>query len=265
LNATSAESISALRWYHTLDLPNGVTTPGEYDLRGIVDALPWPAEMDGMRCLDVGSRDGFYAFEMERRGAAEVVSLDIDDPGALHFPATFAPGVELIRRELDAGHRAFAAAASALSSGVRRLNLSVYDLASAGLGPFDFAVLGTLLLHLRDPVHALTEVAATLDGEFLLNEPVIPGLPSFRSRPRAELMMESGPFWWLCNPAGQRRMIEAAGMRPLRSGRPYVIPWGAGYKAPSMGETIAGHPLGLTRRLVKRRGALHAWTLATTR
>jgi tRNA (mo5U34)-methyltransferase len=265
VNVASAEPISAMRWYHTLDLPNGVTTPGEYDLRGIVDALPWPADMAGMRCLDVGSRDGFYAFEMERRGAAEVVSLDIDDPSALHFPATFAPGIELIQKELDAGHRAFAAAASALSSEVQRLNHSVYDLHSTDLGTFDFAVLGTLLLHLRDPVKALTEIAGTLDGQFLLNEPVIPGRASFRSHPRAELMMRDGPFWWLCNPAGHKRLIEAAGMRPLRGSRPYVIPWGSGFAPPSLGKTLAGHPFGLPRRLLERRGALHAWTLAATR
>lgn len=257
--------ISALRWYHTLDLPNGVTTPGEYDLRGIVGALPWPADMSGMRCLDVGSRDGFYAFEMERRGAAEVVSLDIDDPAGIHFPAAFAPALDAIQEELDAGHRAFAAAASALGSRVERLALSVYDLGSAGLARFDFAVLGTLLLHLRDPVRALTEVAGALDGEFLLNEPVIPGLSSFRSHPRAEPLMRDGPFWWLCNPAGQRRMIEAAGMRPVREGRPYLIPWGPGHEPASLTKTVAGHPRGLPRRLLERRGVLHAWTLATTR
>src|SRR3954454_2123419 len=75
-----------LRWYHTLDLPGGVVTPGEYDLRPIAGRLPWPQSLQGLRCLDVGSRDGFYAFEMERRGAVEVVSLDVDDPSAYHLP-----------------------------------------------------------------------------------------------------------------------------------------------------------------------------------
>ena len=53
--------VDAIRWYHTLDLPGGVVTPGEYDLRPTVARLPLPVDMTGMRALDVGSRDGFYA------------------------------------------------------------------------------------------------------------------------------------------------------------------------------------------------------------
>lgn len=75
-----------MRWYHTLDLPGGVVTPGEFDLRPILSRLPLPSRMEGMRCLDVGSRDGFYAFEMERRGAT-VLSIDIEDPDDVDFPA----------------------------------------------------------------------------------------------------------------------------------------------------------------------------------
>src|SRR5207302_43882 len=40
-------------WYHTLELPGGVVTPGWFDLRPIVGRLPWP-EVRGARCLDVG-------------------------------------------------------------------------------------------------------------------------------------------------------------------------------------------------------------------
>lgn len=64
---TSAQEIAAARWYHTIDLPDGSATPGQYDLRGIVPRLPIPASLEGKRCLDIGSRDGFYAFEMEKR------------------------------------------------------------------------------------------------------------------------------------------------------------------------------------------------------
>lgn len=52
-------------------------TPGWFDLRPIVDRMPWP-DVRGKRCLDVGTWDGFLAFELERRGAAEVVATDIE-------------------------------------------------------------------------------------------------------------------------------------------------------------------------------------------
>src|SRR5918996_1345053 len=72
-------------WYHTLELAPGVETPGWFDLRPIVDRLPWP-DVAGKRCLDVATYDGFLAFEMERRGAAEVVAVDVPDPADWDWP-----------------------------------------------------------------------------------------------------------------------------------------------------------------------------------
>lgn len=257
------EDIHALRWYHTIDLPDGSATPGEYDLRPIVQRLPLPASLAGKRCLDVGSRDGFYAFEMERRGAAEVVSLDIGEPSELHFPGAERPAEEAIRAELDDGHRAFEAARAGLGSGVRRELRSVYELTRDDFGAFDFAIVATLLLHLRDPILALSRVRGVLDGgELLINEAVIPGLPSLDPRPRAEMLMRNGPFWWICNPAGLGRLAEAGGLSVTSVGRPYVIPWGAGHRRLSTREALDGPVLGAGRRLMQHRlGALHAAVL----
>jgi hypothetical protein len=64
------------RWFHTFALDgSGVYTPGiacdhRYRLRAI------PEELAGVRVLDVGTFDGFYAFLAERRGAARVVAVD---------------------------------------------------------------------------------------------------------------------------------------------------------------------------------------------
>src|SRR4051794_729406 len=73
-------------WCHTLDLGPGGVTPGWFDLRPVVGKLPWP-DVRGKRCLDVGTYDGFLAFEMERRGAAEVVALDIPNHEDWDWPA----------------------------------------------------------------------------------------------------------------------------------------------------------------------------------
>src|SRR5215510_1655747 len=66
-------------WYHTIDLPDGSSTPGVFDTRAVAELVRWPAGLPGGRCLDVGTCDGFWAFEMERRGAAEVIAIDVDD------------------------------------------------------------------------------------------------------------------------------------------------------------------------------------------
>src|ERR1700722_811980 len=89
----------AAKWYHVIELGQGTVTPGWFDMRPFVGHYGLPDRLDGLRVLDVGSWDGFWAFEMERRGAAEVVALDLDDERELDWPprrrpadAAFPPG-----------------------------------------------------------------------------------------------------------------------------------------------------------------------------
>lgn len=252
--------VDALRWYHTIELPGGVVTPGEYDLRRASARLPWPS-LEGKRCLDVGSRDGFYAFEMERRGAASVVSLDIDDPRLIDFPRQRPPDAG-IRAELEAGNRAFEFARAALGSQVERRYETLYELDRDAVGAFDFAVVGTLLIHLRDPVAALRAVRGVLDGPLLLNEGVRLGIDAFRRTPLAELWMGEDPFWWSFNLAGLRRVVEAGGFRVTAAGSPYLIANGRGTRRPAVRECLRRPFRHVPSRLLLRRGAPHVWLLA---
>ncbi len=255
------DAVETATWYHTIDLPGGISTPGTYDLRPALSRLPWP-ELRGLRCLDVGSRDGFYAFEMERRGAAEVVSLDIDDPSDIHFPA-FRPENELIQNDLDNGKRAFDLAHQSLGSTVQRRCLSVYRLEPEAIGTFDFAVLGTLLLHLRDPALALSAIRRVLNGPLLVNEAVNPSLDLFRRRPVAEALMWRGtPFWWLANPSGIARLLEAGGFDVVASGRPYMIRHGTGARRQSLARCLRRPFRDIPKNIVYTRGSPHCWFLA---
>src|SRR5438445_13590752 len=115
-------------WYHTIELAPEVVTPGWFDTRGIVDELPFPETLEGKRCLDVATFDGFWAFEMERRGAAEVHAIDVLDPLAWDWPANSTSGVmEALEQRQERG-RGFEIAREALGSSVERLEMSVYDL-----------------------------------------------------------------------------------------------------------------------------------------
>src|SRR5204862_8084613 len=113
-------------WYHTSARGNGVVTTGMFDHRPVLARYPIPADLSGKRCLDVATMDGFWAFEMERRGAASVVAIDLDDPEDLDWPASLRPQHD---RTLDEtkGDR-FALAREALGSQVERVILSAYDL-----------------------------------------------------------------------------------------------------------------------------------------
>ena len=53
------QQVDSYSWYHTFALPGGVVTPGLFDHRNIVDRLLLPERLDGLRCLDAASADGF--------------------------------------------------------------------------------------------------------------------------------------------------------------------------------------------------------------
>jgi tRNA (mo5U34)-methyltransferase len=260
--ATLREEIRAASWYHTIELPGGLVTPGEYDLRPTLARLPIPASLAGRRCLDVGTRDGFYAFTMEQRGA-EVVAIDLDDPRRYDWPWPIPDFDEATRRELDARSRTFALAHRALCSRVELRYLSVYDLDPGDVGLFDFAVLGTLLLHLRDPVGALAALRSVLRGRLLLAEPISLSLSLLRRGPAAALSARPEPFWWIPNAGALRRYAEAAGFRVLATSRPYLVPNGAAARHPPLrsGRLAAN----VARLALQRLGAPHVWLLAEPR
>jgi tRNA (mo5U34)-methyltransferase len=207
-------------WYHTLELCPGVVTPGRVDLRPIVDRLPWP-EVEGKRCLDVATCDGFYAFELERRKAAQVVATDIGDRREWDWPA--GP-----RSEGETG-RGFRLAHQALRSSVRREEINVYDLSRERLGEFDVVICGGLLHHLRDPIGALEAIRGVCRGHLLSVDLVGVGL-TLLHRPVAELSGHDG-WWWIPSAAGHRRMLEAAGFAIERATRPVAVPYGPGHPA----------------------------------
>ena len=86
-------------WYHTIEIAPGVRTPGLVDLRSVAPRV-LPDDLSGVRALDVGTFDGFWAFELERRRAAEVVAAGDVRPAGRRVPR--APP----RRALRAGARA---------------------------------------------------------------------------------------------------------------------------------------------------------------
>jgi tRNA (mo5U34)-methyltransferase len=138
-------------WYHRIEVAPGVVTPGIHDSASELthlDQLGLPKDCSSMRALDIGCRDGFFAFELERRGAS-VVAIDYLLPTA----------------------SGFSVAHDLLGSNVEYLVENVYDLSPDRHGDFDLVLFLGVLYHLRDPILALDRVrAVTKPGGLLFLE-----------------------------------------------------------------------------------------------
>lgn len=166
LSPEALERVRAQSWYHTLELAPGVVTDGWFDLRDQVSHYRIPERLDGLRVLEVGTWDGFWAFELESRGAAEVVALDLDDERDLDWPARRRP-TTFPEQPRGAGFRL---ASELRGSKVRRVDRSIYDAMPEELGTFDLVFCSAVLVHLRDQLLALERMAALCHGRLILAE-----------------------------------------------------------------------------------------------
>jgi tRNA (mo5U34)-methyltransferase len=218
---TLAEKVKAFPvCYHTLDLGEGVVTTGFFDHRPVLHKYPIPADLTGLRCLDVGTMDGFWAFEMERRGASEVVAIDLDDPEDLDWPVLVKPRVV---KTLDETKRdRFAFVKSVLNSDVKRVVRSVYDLDS-DLGTFDVVFMGDLLLHLKDPIAALEALLRVTRGQAIVCTSIMK-TGSRRRRPLIEFDGIDSFTWWTPNSVALVRMMTAAGFKRVELAPTFELP-----------------------------------------
>jgi len=264
--AALAAEVAELQWYHTIELAPGVVTPGWLDTRKIADQVPFPASLAGKRCLDVATFNGFWAFEMERRGASEVVGIDVLDPADWDWPDGSDPETIAVLAERQAGGRGFEIAKRALGSAVERLERNVFDLDPADLGMFDVVYVGSLLVHLRDPVTALERVRSVCDGTLVVVDGVDPLLSLlFRRQPVATLDGVGRPWWWYGNPANLAQLVEVAGFEVITPPRRLYIPPGPGQQTAPLRPGLLRTRAGQMAFMVSWKGDPHASLLARPR
>jgi len=209
-----AERVRELTWYHTIELPEGVVTPGHFDTRGAVKHVPLPADLSGMRVLEIGTWDGFWAFELERRGAAEVVALDLDDERDLDWPPRRRPATFPEGRRGDG----FRLAAEILGSKAQRVNRTIYEATPEELGTFDLVVCSAVLLHLRDQLLALERIAGLCRDRLVLAEEYdrLSGLVPFPvSRYLAD--RDKAVVFWLPSARTWKRLVWTAGFERVET------------------------------------------------
>lgn len=133
-------------WWHSFTFPDGEQVEGvrsELEMRQHLDCFGLPDRLDGKRVLDIGAWDGWFSFEMERRGAA-VTALDCwDNPNFHRAKAKFGSAVRYVQSE-------------------------VYDIDPATLGTFDIVLFFGVLYHLKHPLLALEKVCAVTEDLALI-------------------------------------------------------------------------------------------------
>jgi len=219
------ERLDQYDWYHSIDVAPGVTTKGMFDNRHALSVIPFP-DLRGKRCLDVGTCDGFYALHMEREGASEVVAVDLPDFTELDYPPEIRhdPTVDLSLQEMRSRHGGFPVLREVLETEIEWRGRSVYDLHADDLGTFDVVVVGSLLLHLRDPVRALDSIREVVRESLVVVEAVDARLTlRSRRRPLFELRGEGLDYqWWLGNDRGIRQLLKVGGF-DLEEVSPYFL------------------------------------------
>jgi tRNA (mo5U34)-methyltransferase len=232
-----ARRVREIPWYHSMELPGGIRTPGVDDPRRRLRGLHLPDDLTGRSVLDVGAWDGFFSFECERRGAARVVAADSFAWGDRNWSSK--EGFELARR--------------ALGSRVEDVDVDVMELSPERVGTFDLVLFLGVLYHLREPLTALARVASVA-ADLLVLETHVDALwtrrPAMCFYPGATLGHDP-TNWWGPNPEAVCAMLREVGFRQVA----VVSPDGWGYRGARAARRLLGTLAARARRRPSRRSA----------
>jgi tRNA (mo5U34)-methyltransferase len=202
-------------WYHKIELPYGVVTPGWAPLS--VDAYGIPHDLSGKRVLDVGAWDGFWTFEALKRGASQVVAID-----------DFSDYLGSLQEGSRTAWQTFDTCRDILGytpEQCQRIDMSVYDVTKEILGEFDFIFCFGTLYHLRHPLLALDRLAPLCRKEIYIESAILDDFSPYRGGfghgyPGGQMVMEFYPGkqygenetnWWVPTLACLGYMVRAAG------------------------------------------------------
>lgn len=223
------ESLEECYFYHTVDLPGVGTVQGPWDLRCGIDDYLGHVDLRGKTVLEPGPASGFFTFEMESRGAA-VTAYDLseDQEWDIIPYAGRDASIELgeMRGQMRRMNNSFWFCHRLLGSEARMVHGHVYDL-PADLGTFDTCLLGSILLHLRDPFLAMQKCLSHTGQTVIVTDMLprsdllpasglrrlVPGVlrqPSMGFAPDGETQRQTDT-WWKLHPEVVVRMLGVLG------------------------------------------------------
>jgi tRNA (mo5U34)-methyltransferase len=196
------EGMSAIRWTHVLDLGQGVVTPGLWPPVDLV-AAGCPADLRGMRVLDLCAADGGCAFQAERLGADYVLATDSYLWGGAR----------------GTSKAAFDFARDALGSKVDSKYLEVLDHSPETVGgTYDLVLFLGVLYHMRHPLLALERLFSVTGGQAIIESHVDMldyDRPAMAFYPGDDLNGDPSN-WWGPNVPAMEAMLKDVGFRKVQ-------------------------------------------------
>jgi tRNA (mo5U34)-methyltransferase len=179
--------IQTFFWWHSIDLGNGIVTPGQKSVALMQEEFSNTfsrLDLKGKSVLDVGAWNGGFSVEAARRGATRVAALDHhvwNDPRLRARDS-----IELVRKITELP-----------------IDLIDQDLDAPGLdldhiGTFDIVLFLGVFYHLKDPIAALRQLSAVA-REILILETYVECTedprPLMMFYPGAELANDETNWW----------------------------------------------------------------------
>ena len=148
------QKMNSMKWYHKVDLGNGVVTPGHnFDLLwNPLKEQMQKVDFSGKAVLDIGCWDGLWSFEAEKLGAADVWATDIVSQ----------------RSFSDQKWETLEFAKTQLKSNIRYREASIYDIDHFFGEEFDIVIFFGVLYHLRYPQLGVARLRNVMKPDALL-------------------------------------------------------------------------------------------------
>jgi tRNA (mo5U34)-methyltransferase len=207
-------------WYHKIELPDGIVTPGWAPINP--EAYEIPDDLSGKRVLDIGAWDGYWTFEALKRGAKEVIAID-----------DFSDYLGHLENKDRRAWETFDLCRSALGypeSVCQRIEMSVYDINEKDLGLFDTVFFFGTVYHLRHPLLALDKISAICKNDIYIESAILDDFSPYRGGlgygyPGQQMVMEFYPDreygnndtnWWVPTMYCLMGMVYASGFPNVR-------------------------------------------------
>lgn len=241
-DCTREEFDSACRqhdfWYHSYYFDNGFEIRGDYDIGRNIAEYGFPANMSGMKVLDIGAGSGWFSHYFYQQGAEVTATdargyCDFDWYGRYDYPPVetekptpdrIGPNGEPIYHSPVS--RGFWIMQDLLRSRIHFVNARVYQICPEVFNgqTFDLVFMGALLLHLRDPIGALMAARSVCSGRLIATTRISPEEDN-NPRPRMDMPWtgDNHISWWQPNKACYKHWFLAAGFEQVEIERTVTI------------------------------------------